>query len=159
LGGNELQRSAGQAPSGVQGLLKNTREALLPLEQWAQATLRVWQDYGLNYGKNTQKTLFQRIGFDDVSTEAVASLLGGGLAVWTLVMLFLHRIKAAKRSDHALALLQFDKQCKSLKRPREAAQTPTAWFEVNREHLNDADTQKLKQWLKAYEQSQYARPV
>ncbi len=159
LGGNQLQRAAGQTPSGVQGLLKTTRQALLPLEQWAQATLRVWQDYGLNYSKNNQKTLFQRIGFEDVSTQAVASLLGGGLALWTLVMLFLHRVKAAKRSGHAMALMKFDKLCKALKRPRPLAQTPSAWFEDNSPLLKPNDAKRLRQWLKDYEQAQYAPNV
>jgi protein-glutamine gamma-glutamyltransferase len=156
-GGSQLQNSAGQAPSGVQSVLKTTREALLPLQQWAQATLRVWQDYGLNYGKNSQKTLFQTLGFDDVSTQAVASILGGGLGVWTLVMLFLHRHQAAKRSAHAKALAQFDAQCKQLKLPRLAAQTPAAWFAAHHAALTQADAQRLQQWLASYQRTHYAK--
>ncbi len=130
-GGSQLQNTAGKPPEGVQGLLKDTREALLPLQQWAAATLRVWQDYGLNYGKNNQKNLFQSMGFGDVDTLSVASVLGGGLGAWTLLMLFLHRNRAAKRSVHAQSLAKFDALCSKMKLPRQHAKTPTAWFTAN----------------------------
>jgi protein-glutamine gamma-glutamyltransferase len=157
LGGSQLQTTAGQAPIGVQGILKNTRDALLPLQQWAQATVRLWQDYGLNYGKNNQKTLFKTLGFDNVDATAVATIMGGGIAAWTLAMLFLHRHRAAKRSAHAQALATFDAQCKAIKRPRHPAQTPVAWFEINRSFLSDAQCQQLTAEIKQYEQAQYAK--
>ncbi len=157
LGGNQLQSSAGKVPDGVQGLLKNSREALLPLQQWAQATLRVWQDYGLNYGKNSQKTLFQTLGFDDVSAQAVASVLGTGLALWTLAMLLLHRNRQARRSAHALALAQFDALCLGHKLPRDPAQTPAAWLAKHGSELAARDKEQLTHWLKLYEAAHYAR--
>jgi protein-glutamine gamma-glutamyltransferase len=157
LGGSQLQNAAGKAPEGVQGMLKNTREALLPLQQWAQATLRVWQDYGLNYGKNNQKNLFQSIGFGDVDTLSVASVLSGGLGAWTLLMLFLHRNLAAKRSAHALSLAKFDALCRQMKLPRQPAQTPAAWFKANQFALKDREKAILEQWLKDYDRAQYAR--
>lgn len=157
LGGSQLQNSAGKAPEGVQGMLKNTREALLPLQQWAAATLRVWQDYGLNYGKNNQKTLFQSMGFGDVDAMSVVSVLGGGLGAWTLLMLFLHRNRAAKRSVHAQSLVQFDALCSKMKLPRQPAQTPTSWFTVNQFALKAEEKTLVEQWLKDYERSQYAR--
>ncbi len=159
VGGSQLQNAAGQAPSGLQGLLKNTRETLLPLQQWAQATLRVWQDYGLNYGKNNQKNLFQTIGFDDVGTTAVASVLGGGLGAWTLLMLFLHRNQAAKRSAHAQTLAKFDALCNKMKLPRQLAQTPSAWFSENQFALKAEEKTLVERWLKDYERLQYARDV
>lgn len=160
LGGSQLQSTAGQAPSGVQGLLKTTREAFLPVQQWAQATLRVWQDYGLNYGKNTQKTLFQSLGFDDVSAKAVAVLLGGPLALWTLWMLFAHRQRAARRSAHALSLASFDRLCMAIKQPakqpRGLAQTPAAWFAAHRQFLSESEQTRFAAWIKTYHATHYS---
>jgi hypothetical protein len=159
LGGSQLQNTAGKAPEGVQGMLKNTREALLPLQQWAAATLRAWQDYGLNYGKNNQKNLFQSMGFGDVDTLSVASVLGGGLGAWTLLMLFLHRNQAAKRSLHAQSLVKFDALCNKMKLPRQPAQTPVAWFKDNHLTLKLDEKTSIEQWLRDYDGWHYKRGV
>jgi protein-glutamine gamma-glutamyltransferase len=162
-GGNQWIGTAGQAPTGVQQFLKTTRQALLPLQQWTQATLRVWQDYGLNYGKNNQQTLFKTLGFAQVNSTAIASMLGGSVGVWTLVMLWLHRQRTTQRSAHAAALAQFDALCRQLTAPmhtapppRNAAQTPTAWLLSHQASLPLTVQNKLQQWLLSYERDQYA---
>ena len=172
-GGAALQSTAGQPATGLGGLGKATREALLPLRQWAEATARVWQDYGLNYGKDRQKELFKRFGFPDVDAVSIATVLGTALAAWLLLAAWVHRSRQLERSPHAKALAEFDALCRSsvatklrhllgfrngplLPPPRAPSQTPQTWFLLNAHHLQPAQVQRLKLALLAYEQRCFA---
>jgi transglutaminase-like putative cysteine protease len=151
LGATERRNNANQ-PAGIVGdLLKNTQTILKPLQQWAQTATQLWQDYGLNYGKNNQQTLFKTLGFTQVNMQILSQIIAVGLSIWGLIMLIIYRQKQRSLTPHGKALKQFDRQCTRLNYPRLNSQTPRAWFNKHEKSLNKHQQIRLKKLVLNYE--------
>jgi hypothetical protein len=146
------RRNVANQPAGIVGdLLKNTQIILKPLQQWAQTATQLWQDYGLNYGKNNQQTLFKTLGFRQINMQILSQIIAVGLSVWGLIMLIIYRQKQRSLTPHGKALKQFDRQCTRLNYPRLNSQTPRAWFNKHEKSLNKHQQIRLKKLVLNYE--------
>lgn len=151
LGATERRNAVNQPTELVGDLLKNSHSILKPLQQWTQTVTQLWQNYGLNYGKNNQQTLFKTLGFAQINMQTLSQIIAVGLSIWGLMMLIIYRQKQGYLTPHGKALKQFDRQCIRLKYPRSNSQTPHAWFDTHEKNLNKQQQIRLKKLLLNYE--------
>lgn len=177
-GGSALQSTAGKQPTGLEGLSQISRQALLPVRQWAEATVRVWQDYGLNYGKDRQKQLFKKLGFPAVDTASITAILGGAVTLWLLTAAWVYRDRKRACSTHTQALAAFDALCKNMPQnmlqnlspkvgkkaphktplppPRLPAQTPRDWLNMHAQAISGQQLLRLQAGVQTYEKQVFA---